>query len=342
MEEIVYLQMGQNIVSQNDALKKITLAEFARLIKTPNPQLSSKIEQLRTVQLIDKKRYQALKKMLPYVTCGIFNPQYRRTENFASVQCFILDIDHLVERGFDMATLQKRLQGDDRVCLMYVSPGNDGLKLLFLLAQKCYDHAQYALFYKIFAARFSQQYDLGQSVDKVTSDVTRACFLSSDQEAWYNPNAIPVKMASFIDFENYASIAGVQSELKTVAESVAEKQISEVPMPNKEIPSDLLKLIKEKLNPNLRIKAEKQIFVPEEVTAVVDKVAETMEGFGIKTKNVESIHYGKKFVFELDYRWAQLNLFYGKRGFKIVKTPATGSNDELAEVAYRILCDMFF
>jgi hypothetical protein len=341
-DQILYLQLGRNITSANDPLKKISIVEFSKLIRQPDTDLASKIQQLRTVQSIDKKRYHALKRMLPYVTCGIFNPPYRRTINFASIICFIVDIDHLSEKGIDLQTLFEKLKTDDRIHLMFVSPGNDGLKLVFYLNQKCFDSAKYSMFYKLFIMRFSQEYNLEQSVDKVTSDVTRACFLSADENAWFNPFAMPVSMDAYIDFDDHNSLCQANEEVEKAIETTEQKGNDDEKAFRQELPEDVLQQIKEKLNPNIRTKIEKKIFVPEEVIAVVDKVEEKMQAFGIHTKQVESIHYGKKFVFGLDNNWAQLNLFFGKKGFKIVKTPASGSNNELAEIAFKILCEMFY
>jgi hypothetical protein len=337
------LQLGRNIISPNDSLKKISIEDLYRNIKEADNELKSKIQQLRIVQSIEPKRYQALKKMLPYVTCGIFNPPYRRSENFASIRLFILDIDHLSRHEMDLPTLRERLKKDNRIHLMFVSPGNDGLKLVFYLEEKCYDAAKYSIFYKLFVTRFAAEHNLANVVDKVTSDVTRACFLSFDEDAWYNPFADAVNMKVFIDFDSYGSVKQADVEVKQALQQKTQSIEGEPEKADRqELPPDVLQQIKEKLNPNIKTKIEKKIFVPDELTEAVNSVEEKMNGFGIKTKSVESIHYGKKFVFELDSRWAQLNLFFGKKGFKIVKTPASGSNDELAEVTYKILCEMFY
>jgi hypothetical protein len=337
------LQLGQNIISPNDPLKKISIDDLHRKIKEADNELRSKIQQLRIVQSIEPKRYQALKKMLPYVTCGIFNPPYRRSENFASIRLFILDIDHLSRHEMDLPSLRERLKNDNRIHLMFVSPGNDGLKLVFYLEEKCYDAAKYSIFYKLFVTRFAAEHNLANVVDKVTSDVTRACFLSFDEDVWYNPFADAVNMSVYIDFDSYTSVNQAGEEVKQALEEKSQSlEDATEKTDRQELPPDVLQQIKEKLNPNIKTKIEKIIFVPEELIAVVNTVEEKMNGFGIKTKSVESIHYGKKFVFELDNRWAQLNLFFGKKGFKIVKTPANGSNDDLAEVTYKILCEMFY
>lgn len=337
------LQIGLNIISPNDPLKKITVEQFYHLIKEGDENLRSKINQLRIIQSIEPKRYQVLKKMLPYVTCGIFNPPYRRTENFASIHLFIIDVDHLTSNEIDMATLRNRLTADKRIHLMFGSPGNDGLKLLFCLDSKCYDAARYSLFYKLFATRFAGEHNIAHAIDKVTSDVTRACFLSVDEDTWYNPFSDTVTMNTYIDFDSYHSVKQAGEEIKNAIENNPQPFTGQtVKIDRKELPPDILQQIKEKLNPNIKIKHEKKIFVPEQVIAIVNSVEEKMKTYGITTIQVQSIHYGKKFVFGLDNRWAQLNIFFGKQGYKIVKTPASGSNEELAEVGYRILCEMFY
>ena len=76
--------------------------------------------------------------------------------------------------------------------MAFCSPGADGLKLLFRLEEKCEDEALFSAFYKQFALTFSQKYQLEGVIDTQTSDVTRACFMSYDPEAWYRPEALPV------------------------------------------------------------------------------------------------------------------------------------------------------
>lgn len=337
-----YLQLGQNIVSANDPLKRITPQELFNTIAKPQQGLLSKINQLRTVLVLDKKRYQALKKMLPYVTCGVFNPQYRRTENFASISCFMVDIDHLSQKNIDIHELKSRLKRDDSIHLMFTSPSNDGLKLLFLLKQKCFDHAKYSIFYKVFIAQFSTKHNLAQVVDRVTSDVTRACFLSVDEDAWFNPFASTVDMDAYVDFNNERELHSLQQKAEqTLQKPVDEKDGAEI-IDKQALPVDVLQQIKEKLNPNVRLRREKQIVVPEELVEAEKTVKERMEELGIEVKKVESINYGKKFVFSLEHRTAQLNLHYGQKGFKIVRQPINGADPELTDVSYQVLCQIFY
>ena len=55
---------------------------------------------------------------------------------------------------------------------------------------------------------------------------------------------------------------------------------------------------------------------------------------------VNNINYGKKMVFVINNIWAEINIFYGKKGFSVVKTPKHGSNSELADIVQKILCEL--
>ena len=172
------LLTGTNITGSADVLKKIPVDHLYHSLRNPKPEISAKIRQLRIVRRLDAKQYTALKRMLPYVVCGMFNPLYRRTENFAYIEYFIVDIDHLSDKGMNISEVRKRIEQDERTVLCFLSPGEDGLKVLFRLKERCYDAGVYFLFYKAFVRQFSLDCQLEQVVDARTCDVCRACFIS--------------------------------------------------------------------------------------------------------------------------------------------------------------------
>ncbi len=330
------LTFGKNIQSANDPLTKIESEQLHQMITQPDAALLSKIQQLRTIMAIDPKKYNRLKRMLPYVVCGMFTPAYRRLENFSSIDCFIIDIDHLSEKNIDLETLRGKLQEDPRIELLFASPGNNGLKALFRFSEKCFDRQQYSIFYKVFLHKFSNEYNLEQVVDKTTSDATRACFLSIDEKAWYNPDAFPVNIPDYINFENYLDV----EEAKTLIKNV---EVKPEPQPKeKELTPDLLAEIRTKLNPNARTQKVKNYYVPQEVDQAIEEVKKQTAQFGIHLLETQPINYGRKLKFALQDKWAQLNLFYGKKGYKIVKTPVNNSDSELGDVVHQILCQYFF
>ena len=208
------LQAGKSVTQINDPLVKIQVEYLYQAVKSPKPELEAEIRQLRMVKTIDAKRYTQLKKNLPYIVCGIFNPPVRRGENFAWISHFMLDFDHLAEKGVSVETLKATLSVDPNVKLMFISPGDDGLKVLFHLSEKCYDRGKYSLFYKLFSKKFASQYNLDQVIDSSTSDVTRACFMSVDPKAFYNPDALPVEIKNYLDFDNMDQVKEISSMLK--------------------------------------------------------------------------------------------------------------------------------
>jgi hypothetical protein len=335
----IELQYGKSIISPNDPLRKIDVTQLAEMIIHPEPNLQSAINQLRAVLNINPKKYQELKRYLPYVTCGIFTPPYRKTNNFATIGCMMLDIDHLSRHDINPEELKSRLKSDKDILLMFTSPSADGLKLLFALKEKIFDPAKFSIAYKLFIAQFATKHNLNGLIDRVTSDVTRATFLSIDPNTYFNPNAEKVDLQNLINFNSPQNLSTASSTIKKFEDSLPQENKAK---PNENvIPSDILQKIKETLNPNIKTKAEKIIYVPEELEPAVEKVKQRMSELGIEVKNVESIHYGKKFVFTLDNRMAQLNLFYGKQGYKVVVTPVRNSDSELAEVAKLIMCEIF-
>lgn len=333
------LQAGKNITQINDPLTKIQPEYLYHAVKSPKPAVEAAIRQLRLVHSIDKNRYRQLKKQLPYVTCGIFNPPYRRTENFGWINHFILDIDHLCQKQLTPESLKGRLSADQRIKLAFASPGDDGLKILFTLSEKCYDPARFSLFYKAFARSFSTQYQLEQVTDHQTSDVARACFISFDPEAWYNSSPQPVEMSAYVDFSNPLATFELQKELKkeekrntTITPSA--DTISQGP------DEDALAAIKARLNPSFRTKREKIIFVPEKMETIVDQIIHHIQNYGIESREVVNIHYGKKFKFRLDTKEAEINVFYGKKGFSVVQTPRQGTNSELNAVCAQLISEL--
>ena len=148
------LYAGGNILSNADKLVKIPIDYLYHSVKQPKSEIESKIRQLRIIKNLDLKRYNLLKRELPYIVCGNFNPPYRKRENFSYIQYFILDIDHINEKGLALIQIKEKLMTDDRIVMLFVSPGEDGLKVMFKLEERCYDSGLYSIFYKTFLKQF--------------------------------------------------------------------------------------------------------------------------------------------------------------------------------------------
>lgn len=322
------IMYGQKITSTDELMQKMTTERLYQMISKPSESLRSSIERLRIVQTIDVAKYRQLKTTLPYFVCGIFQKGVRRTENFAQISYFVVDFDHVKEKGFDVYDLQKKFAFDERVHLMFVSPGNDGLKLMFRMQEPLFDAVKFKLFYKTFVLALSKQYGVEQIVDAKTCDVTRACFLSFDDNAIFNPESLAVNVSEYVDFQNFEHIKGLQKEL--FEENKEEKK--QIVDQKKEVNEDILLQIKQTLNPKAA-KREKLVYVPEELNLIMDGLMQSLEKSLIKVVSIENIQYGKKIKVAAAHIWAELNLFYGKKGFSVVLTTKTGSNQELGELA---------
>lgn len=62
---------------------------------------------------------------------------------------------------------------------------------------------------------------------------------------------------------------------------------------------------------------------------------------GVNLEKTEPISYGRRIRVSADNHWAELNVFYGKKGATVVKTTKTGSNPELVETIYVLIKDYF-
>ena len=329
---------GKNIVSPSDPLVKVPVVNVYHALRNPKPETQAQIRQLRLVRSIDYKRYSALKRQLPYMVCGIFNPPFRRSENFAYIEYFMLDIDRISEKELSVEGLKQRIVQDERVVLCFVSPGEDGLKVLFKLSERCYDKGLFSLFYKAFAYQFARQYQIEQVVDKQTCDVTRACFVSVDTEAFYRADARPVCIGQFVDTANPTALFDLKRHLEEEEKEAEKQRPEEAPKELKaDVDSDIMGNIKAILNPKAAQKAQKPVYVPEQLNEIMDDLRQYITQTGVEVTEVINISYGKKIRLKMRLRQAEVNLFYGKRGFSVVKSPRTGTDDEFNELAVGLI-----
>lgn len=325
------LHWGLHITQVGDPLHPITVEEMYSRIQRPKAEFQDRIQQLRAVRILDEKMYRELKKGLPYFVCGSFHPAVRRRENFAAITQFVLDLDHLSQGQHDQYALAQRLSALPQVELCFVSPGGDGLKLMFRLSEPCRDSAQFSAFYKVFAHRFAVQQQLEGVVDLATHDVTRACFVSYDPAAYFRPEPESIEMADYLtalDFEL------AEKEVR-VAERAQRSQRPTTPPPDVEPGNDILRQIKQKLNPRAYIPPAKQYVMPPELDAAIPLLRLRLAELGLELESAEPINYGRKLRVKAAHLWAEINLFYGQRGFTVVKTTKSGSHAELAELAAR-------
>ncbi len=328
------LQLGLKITQPSDPLEKITLERLYLGLSKPKQEFRDLILQLRTVAALDTARYRELKKQLPYFVCGIFHPPVRRKEHFAAIRYFIIDLDHLAEAGVQMEELRQRLKEMEEVALVFASPGGDGLKVMFHLEDDCRDAAMFSAFYKVFAHRFAERFGVQGAIDLRTHDVTRACFMSYDPETYYNPLSALVKMEDYLKALDYDHAReDVREAEKALAAQAAPREDDKGPA----LDDEVLRRIKERINPALAARPKKEYFLPPQLGEAMPVIREKLAEIELEIRLDEPISYGRKLHIGAGKHFAEINLFYGQRGFKVVKTSKTGSNAELADLAAKAL-----
>lgn len=329
------LMAGKNVTQAGDQLTPVSVERvYQGIIKTHGP-VADLVYQLRALKTMQPQAYRKAKTQLPYIVCGTFSPAIRRKEHFAWAEHFMLDIDKISSLGMGMHEVKTRLQADQRVALMFTSPGNDGLKVLFHLGERIHDSGYYSAFYKRFAAGYAAEFGLEGAVDLVTSDVSRCCFMSCDPEAYFNPQALLVDAAAWVNPDMVEELTGIQQEIKRVEEAgrnntgANEAEKDQLPLPD-----DILNRIKEKLNVGRVAYAQKQknYIQPGQLDEAMPGLQKTLEQLGIVLSEQKPINYGRQLRLKAGLHWAEVNLFYGKAGFRAVQTTKTGSHPHLAEM----------
>lgn len=326
------LSVGSTITSSSDSLKKVPIDYLYHSLRNPKADIESRIRQLRIIRDLDNKQYSLLKRQLPYIVCGMFNPPFRRTENFAYTEFFILDIDHLSEKELIASDIRKRIEADGQVLLCFSSPGEDGLKILFRLKERCYDAGLYSLFYKAFAKDFSKRYQLEQVIDTRTSDVCRACFISVDHMAYYNPEAEMVDINSYLLQTDTSSLFDLKKEFEK--EEKKREDASEKTKEKNDPEEVVLNQIKALLNPKSgkRVKEKAPTYVPDQLNEIITDLGKYIEQTGVIVYEIINIQYGKKIRLKLGIRLAEINLFYGKHGYSVVQSPRCGTSSDLNQL----------
>nr|WP_314497626.1 CRISPR-associated primase-polymerase type B [uncultured Prevotella sp.] len=326
------LLFGTNIQSAADELKKVQEEYLYNSLRNPKPTIAATIQQLRIVYSMDAKAYAQLKRRLPYFVCGQFNPPFRRKENFAYTESFILDFDHLSSKQLSMKTIRDNIVKDEQVMMCFTSPSEDGLKVMFRLKERCYDAGLYSIFYKAFAATFAMRHNLTQVTDSKTSDVARACFISIDPNAYFNPNSIPVDIKAYLDESNPDLLFKIKHEQDKHDKVIKKSDDEQVPLP-KDPDKDILTRIRQQLNPKGQLPIEQHpAYVPERLNEIIAELKLFIEETGLQVTEIINIQYAKKIRARLGQKEAEVNLFYGKRGFSVVISPRFGTNEELNEL----------
>lgn len=331
------VSFGTNLVSANEKLTSISMIDLYERIAHPEPSFKNQIEVLRSIHQMDGNKYNLMKKALPYFVCAHFDPGFRRLENFSSVSSFVLDIDHVNEDDISLSELKKCLANDERIAMMFVSPSGCGLKLIFLLDKPCTDCNVYSSFYKQFAWDFAQEHHIETYIDLKTNDTTRACFVSADPEAHLNLNATPIKWEDYVDLD-CVDLFVREDNLPTTSQSILLEPTEISAEPDKETMARIRERLE--LNNKKKLPVElRPIYVPEEITNILTDLKHSVEETGVELYDTRNIQYGIKLMFRTQQLHAEINLFYGHKGYSVVESPKRGTSMELNGMMAQLIDD---
>ncbi|GAA4410211.1 hypothetical protein GCM10023187_34540 [Nibrella viscosa] len=339
------LSFGTQITSAAEVLRLVTLDEVHQQI-TADPHLASMTDRLRKLSQLDTTAAKSVKTRLPYVVGSRFADGSRRTEHLLGADFFVLDLDDCTDLN---GTVPDEIRRHESVALAFVSPGGRGLKLFFPLSTTCTDPKAFSAAYRQFATQFGADMRLTRSVDLRTSDPTRACFLAHDPTAYLNGSAVPLDWQCWLPDAPSDLFA---EEERPLAGNVAGNQTAlavaaEVPVVAKARPIDeaAYRDILHQINPRSTATTrsrERQVYVPEELTRLEAELRTMLPQHGLELKEVVTLNYGLKFCVTQGLRLAEINVFFGKRGFSLVKSPRTGTDPALADRLHDCLYTLLF
>lgn len=318
--------LGTDIKKSNvEPLKCSSFQEVVGLIRSEF--LRDKLKRLNKVKQIDKKAFSVLKSSLPYFISSTFKDNLRSSSAFVSVNHLVLDIDNY---QLNLDDLKAKLSQDLRVKMAFISPSGNGLKVVCSLNEPITSLKAYSDFYKIFSRSFAMQYQLEDCIDFSTCDATRICFLSYDPKVYYNPNSNGVEQLFYID-----SFSQLDFPL---AEDTSGKPIDEQAHT---VSKQTYKNILNTLNPK-SVKMKKHYIIPEPLAALKNEIAGRFIKFKLNVIAIQEINYGLK-VSVIDRGVEVLvNVYYGKRGFTIVKSQKNAHAKALYEACIVILEDLIY
>lgn len=338
------IYLGKNIQSAQDHLEAVDVEKVYKAILNSKGEVATAIARLRSLLMIDPNVSKKIKISLPYLVCANFHPKFRKKENFLFTEYFFLDLDHFQGFDRDIEQVFQKLKEDPRVVLLFRSPSGDGLKVLFRLKERINDSAYYSLFYKSFAMKFAIQYELNGIVDLKTSDVSRCCFVSYDSEAFWNPIPEWIDADEYLPKNSDTELFNIKNEIKQTEKQIkselAEKNIQTAKV-SQELPNDILNQIKIKVGVRVKKEVKKTFIQPKELDELIPELMEELKEIDIELRNMIPISYGRQIRVGVAQHWAELNVFYGKKGVNIIKTTKSGSNSDLADLVQTYLRDKF-
>ncbi len=185
--------------------KELTLKEIYEIIKSN--KYKKIVEDIR--KLPTKKEQDKLKVTIDYITpAGIFKTRSKSNLKEASGYAPI-DIDN-IENG--LKDLKKKLKSDPYITSLFESPRGEGLKAIIKIPVDSENYEGYVISFYYY---LEEKYNIPvESLDAATKDISRACFLSWDEDAYFNN-----------DVKEYTKVRASTSTFKEKLESTATREM---------------------------------------------------------------------------------------------------------------------
>ncbi|MFT4154574.1 CRISPR-associated primase-polymerase type B [Parafilimonas sp.] len=330
MTNLIQLYLGKNICqSNNDVLQPCSVEEITSLIKQPNGELYDLAKQLHTILRMDKAAYNRHKLRLPYICCCSFTHNIRNGKNFIYTESCIIDLDGFASAEYIRNDVLPAVKEDPHIVMAFISPSGKGLKILFGFTNPCSSLKEYSLFYKNFVTQWAQQYGLAGYADTVTCDAVRVCFLSHDTQVYVNPSAQPLNWQSYLPGSTSAAGEGAV-HINNDAQPETPATPANIPGKPAAIAEETYLNITRRLNPTAPVRTPRNVFVPPILEDIAVKIQALAALNGYTVKDIADINYGKKIALSKGFAWGEVNVYYGKHGFVIVKSPKRGSDAAIA------------
>lgn len=339
----------------NSPLERSALRDIYNRITTGSHGLEKQIYNLRTILTISEGNYQQAKRELPFFTLAVFHPAIRKKENFAAAYGMVIDIDKLDISPAQFNAIRERIRDQSTTAMEFVSPSQNGIKVIIKFTEPIKDAVLYSNFYKSFLHQWAKKTNLQDYVDYKTSDASRITFLSYDPSAYFNPEAEklnPNKLFGQEEFPFHSETKSRQKKTEGSTTSLDQAQISEAENINsgtnsnetdassQDLRAETLLAIRQRLrkkDPPKKIHHDPNIYVPDEVNSSLPKIEKELANFNVKLIESRPIQYGRKVKVGIPGAWAVVNVFYGAKGFSVVATPMRGSDSELATLTKDVL-----
>lgn len=150
---------------------------------------------------------------------------------------------------------------------------------------------------------------------------------------YYNPNSEHVNISDYLYSYDYNYLTNNQNNNYSTIDE--EDKYTNRENKQEEPDNETITKIKEILQLKKIIhKANNPVYTPEILNSIESELRDFIQELGFSIKEIVNIQYGKKIKVQIGLKQAEVNLFYGKKGFSVVKSPNSGNDPELISILF--------